>query len=381
MFMDISTETPDITALARLFYIAASGGEPSDQVRENALAHWRETTRSPWRDTRQPQTAAYGEDFFHELELINKNNGLTVKWQRHFSIDGEPDSQQSALAFASECFALLLHKPRTYHDFFCMKYHLSDGHVMDFPIVHPIAMDFWTLYVSRAGSGLIRLGDADSISLHAGDIVLIPPGCECVVTRGGSHWDYDWLSFRSQPKWFELLDWAFSLERPMRVTIDYEPALERLHTQMDELQSIPYQRGDINERLCNNIIENLLIRLKRLSESGLSKTLQVPPPDARVRKAVNYLLPRYRDDLTLEDIAAEVGLSPSRLNALFRQCYGTSLIKWRDRMRLQKARELLQHSTLSVGQIAEQVGYQDALYFSRRFRKEFGQSPSAIRKA
>lgn len=377
--MDISTKPQGITALAQLFYIAANGGQPGAAVRDAALAHWRETTRSPWRDTRQPQTAAYGEDFFHELEIINKNNDLNNNWRGRFNADGVPESAASARNFVSECFALLLHKPRTYHDFFCMKHHLSDGHIMDFPIVHPIAMDFWTLYASRGGTGLIRFTNDESMTLQPGSIALIPPGCECVVTRGEQHWDHDWLSFRSQPQWFELLDWAFSLQRPMVVDIDYPQALQRLHAQMDELQSIPYQRGDINEQLCHNIIENLLIRLKRFNESGRTPNTPGPQPDPRVRKAVNFLLPRYCDDLNLDDIAAEVGLSPSRLNALFRQFYGTSLIKWRDRMRLQKARELLQHSSLSIGQIAERTGFQDPLYFSRRFRKEFKQAPSAIR--
>ena len=51
------------------------------------------------------------------------------------------------------------------------------------------------------------------------------------------------------------------------------------------------------------------------------------------------------------------------------------------RYRIQRARELLRHSALPIGAVAASVGFQDPLYFSRAFRRETGESPSAWRSA
>ena len=368
---------PQITALAQLFFTAASGKEPTAAVREAAIQQWQQVTVSPWLDKQAAHTHLYGELFFTELQSLQQSNDLIGKWKAEFSNSMTPNNADVARAFVSHCFELLLHKPRTYHDFYCMHYTLSDGHIMDFPIIHPVAVDFWTLYYTRDGLGEITLNNQPTIALKHGSVALIPPGCECEVRRehGSDHWQFDVLSFRSHPEWFELLDWAFSLATPIAMDINNTDAIGRLSSQLGELQSTPYQRGDISERLCHNIIENLLIRLRRFSElEG-----RLPPADLRVRKAIQYVLPRYCETLSLDDVAFHAGISASRLNSLFRQQYGTSLIKWRDRMRLQKAQELLNHTQLAIAEVANRVGYEDPLYFSRRFKKQFGFPPSQQR--
>ena len=49
-------------------------------------------------------------------------------------------------------------------------------------------------------------------------------------------------------------------------------------------------------------------------------------------------------------------------------------------IRLQKGKELLENSNLTISEIAYDIGFGDPNYFSRTFQKEFGKSPSAIRK-
>ena len=80
-------------------------------------------------------------------------------------------------------------------------------------------------------------------------------------------------------------------------------------------------------------------------------------------------------------IANDASSSPSRLSALFREHFGISVIKWRDQIRMLKAKELVVHSQDPIGDIASRVGYPDALYFSRRFKDHFGVAPSHFRTA
>jgi len=84
------------------------------------------------------------------------------------------------------------------------------------------------------------------------------------------------------------------------------------------------------------------------------------------------------EQLPLEDICRELEISSSHVGMLFKAAFGISPVRFRTRLRMQKARELLVSSKLNVGQVASSVGYTDPLYFSRVFRREFGITPSSL---
>lgn len=375
--MDISTIAAGQTALSTLLFSALNDVPAPAATRRHAEQYWRATVLTPWRAEANSAQRDHARDFFSELNDPVFSSALRERWRGHFDLDMQPLSQQVALDFLTDFFRALLHKPRSYHDFFCQQHHLSNNHWMDFPLSHPLAVDFWTLYVTRQGHGVIHLANAQH-QLAEGVAALIPPGCRCSVRRkpDTASWRFDWLNFRTAPQWFELMDWAFSVDQPMLVSLDNTAVRKEIYRALDELESTGYQRGDINERLCHNLIVNVLLRLRR-ADANDGTRLHCDP---RVTAIVRFLLPRYRERLTLDDIASHAKLSPGRLNALFRQHYGISVIRWRDNMRMQKARELLMHSSSSINDIAHAIGFDDPLYFSRRFRKEFGVAPSTLRK-
>ncbi|MGI9294964.1 MAG: helix-turn-helix domain-containing protein, partial [Pseudomonadales bacterium] len=178
-------------------------------------------------------------------------------------------------------------------------------------------------------------------------------------------------------EWIELLEWATELTRPVSISVDDPGKFKSLLYQTEQLESTTYLQGSLTERLCMNIIENILIRIRLLAEGGTSEGIKL---DRRIQGAVDYILNHYGEDITVERIADSVNISPSRLSALFREHFGISLIKWRDHIRMEKAKELISHTNLSIGDIAARVGYPDPLYFSRRFNNHFGFAPTSLRK-
>jgi AraC family transcriptional regulator of arabinose operon len=80
-------------------------------------------------------------------------------------------------------------------------------------------------------------------------------------------------------------------------------------------------------------------------------------------------------------LARDCGLSPSRLTHLFREQVGSSPQRFSERCRLNRAAELLRHGGLTGGEVAREVGFDSAFYFSNRFRKAFGKSPRGFTKA
>jgi AraC-like DNA-binding protein len=83
----------------------------------------------------------------------------------------------------------------------------------------------------------------------------------------------------------------------------------------------------------------------------------------------------------ISDLAAELNLSESRLQHLFKQITGLGLGQRLTEQRLQKAALLLTHSRLRIKEIAASVGYEHTSSFTRAFERRFAQTPLAYRRA
>lgn len=83
--------------------------------------------------------------------------------------------------------------------------------------------------------------------------------------------------------------------------------------------------------------------------------------------------------LTLDELAAEVGLSKSYLHQIFVAHTGRAPLEFFTRLKVEEACKLLKATDLTVGEIARRVGCADPYYFSRLFKKAVGVSPKAYR--
>ena len=86
-------------------------------------------------------------------------------------------------------------------------------------------------------------------------------------------------------------------------------------------------------------------------------------------------------DWTLAELGAQAAMSRSAFAARFTQVVGEPAMRYLARWRLLVARQNLREQSDPIGWIAEQVGYRSEAAFCRAFKKEFGISPGADRKA
>lgn len=100
----------------------------------------------------------------------------------------------------------------------------------------------------------------------------------------------------------------------------------------------------------------------------------------RIGKVVRYLGKNYARPMRLSELARYCAVSESTLVHDFRSATGESLIDYLIKLRLEKGAMLLRETQLSVAEIAAGVGFQDANYFSRMFRRKFDASPREYRK-
>jgi two-component system response regulator YesN len=96
--------------------------------------------------------------------------------------------------------------------------------------------------------------------------------------------------------------------------------------------------------------------------------------------AKNYIHTHYQKSFSLEDVAAYVDLTPTYFTKMFKEQTKRTFIDYVTDVRIEKSRELLLHTKLSLKEIAYEVGYKDPNYFSRVFKKWTNQSPKQYRQ-
>jgi len=79
-------------------------------------------------------------------------------------------------------------------------------------------------------------------------------------------------------------------------------------------------------------------------------------------------------------VARKVYISPYYLSHLFREELNITFLEYLTMVRMEEAKKLLKDTSLSIVAIASQVGYEDASYFSKVFKKYVGISPAQYRK-
>jgi len=99
-----------------------------------------------------------------------------------------------------------------------------------------------------------------------------------------------------------------------------------------------------------------------------------------MEETVLYINANYSDpSINLNDMCSKLGVSVSYLSTLFKKLLKTSFSKYLVKVRMEKAQELLQVSTMRIYEISNTVGYNDIYYFSYSFKKYTGLSPKEYR--
>ena len=101
---------------------------------------------------------------------------------------------------------------------------------------------------------------------------------------------------------------------------------------------------------------------------------------AVIEKSIRYLEEDPTQALSIAEVAALSSVSTNYFEHLFKDYAGFSPMEYRAQKRIERARQLLKDSLLSVGEIAYSLGFEDEAYFCRFFKKKTGITPGAYRK-
>lgn len=114
--------------------------------------------------------------------------------------------------------------------------------------------------------------------------------------------------------------------------------------------------------------------------AAVPRATRLPPPWAAQAYAA-VMDGAAETQLTVADVAREIGVHPVHLARGFRRAFGWSpgeLLRWR---RVDRAAELLRHAALPLAEIAQRTGFVDQSHLTRAFRATLGSAPGAYRRA
>ncbi len=153
-----------------------------------------------------------------------------------------------------------------------------------------------------------------------------------------------------------------------RVSAPLLDAFERLVGLLDQPEDIPM--------LAPLILKEVLYRLLKGEQGARLRLMAFAGSHGhKIARAIDWLRENYAQQLKIESLAKDVGMSPSTFHLHFRAVTAMSPLQYQKRMRLLEARRLMLTGEQGVTSVATRVGYESPSQFSREYKRQFGAPP------
>ncbi|WP_258881468.1 AraC family transcriptional regulator [Paenibacillus sp. sptzw28] len=235
--------------------------------------------------------------------------------------------------------------------------------------VGPGVRDLYKVHFIHKGRGILRIGER-TYSLSPGQAFLIYPHVVTYYEADGEHpWTYSWIAFYGTEVAAALSRTRLSPENPV-----FPMDLKAMPGTYDQLTEALDRKGNRDFRF-KAIMYDFLCALVEAVPASENGRLSPKKPDMYVHQCMEYFHAHYSENISVRQLAASLGLDRKYLSAIFKEALSVPPQQYLLNYRMEKASELLAKGCYTVGEVARSVGYQDALLFSRMFKKVKGISP------
>lgn len=201
--------------------------------------------------------------------------------------------------------------------------------------------------------------DGKQIDLHGGDILFVPSG-----------------SLRSRRESEELCDYFsfnFITEDAVNLPTCFGEGVDRdVHRLLAPLDALCEHSYNESREVAEHLLAALIVLLEKRIQSSSIHPL--------TKRILDYIHKNLPERLTLAEIGKECFFSPVYCDTVFKRDMGRSIIDYALDRRVEEAKTMLLEGSLSLTQVAEQVGFDDYNYFARVFKKRTGLSPTSYKK-
>lgn len=234
----------------------------------------------------------------------------------------------------------------------------------------------WLLIYTVGGTGYLT-SRAQEGRTRVGEAILYAPGDlqDYRTDPAAGRWHLLWVHFIPKPSWHPWLQWPVGDHGVRSLRLETGEVRDRFVGAMHRLVQVQHRQLPNATDFAFNALEEALLWAHLTASRGAWMQL-----DTRVRRAMDYLAADLRRPFRLDELAQRCGLSVSRLAHLFKIEAGLSPQQFFEQQRMWHAGQLLQLTGLRIAEVAAEVGYDDQFYFSNRFHRYSGKSPSQFRR-
>lgn len=244
--------------------------------------------------------------------------------------------------------------------------------------------DFMELSIILKGEGTYYI-DGENYPVTEGDLILLNPGTyhKSLVTSPANPAMECYIAFSN----FQFLDSPRDYmplphnQKILHMNASLKQEITKICSAMQK-EYITYRPGQYF--MLKSYVMQLLLKLLREEKDSKERIngciFESTNKKYVVKRIIQYLNLHYREKISLDQIAQNMYLSTFYISKIFKSETGDTPINYLIRLRMEKARELLEEAEpLSIQDIAGSVGYEDAYHFSKLFKKHFGIAPSKWR--
>ncbi|MBC7959386.1 MAG: AraC family transcriptional regulator [Vallitaleaceae bacterium] len=236
--------------------------------------------------------------------------------------------------------------------------------------------DYFMIYVNK-GSGTFRC-QGQEYPLKKNDLFFLFPN----VVHNYCTYEMDllelwWIGFNGTNSLKLLSDLSITPQSPILSLENGNPIyplIENMFHHYKEFSTAAKIKAS------GNLYEIFGTLLERDERSCEKPELVVNGTTKPIEKALAYIDTNYTNQFTMVHLANYIGLNRTYFSTRFRKEVGCTPSEYLNKIRLNQAKYYLVHTTLPIGQIAHSVGFTDALYFSKLFDLHTGYSPTVYRK-
>ena len=161
----------------------------------------------------------------------------------------------------------------------------------------------------------------------------------------------------------------------------------KFHLEDKEFEKIRWILDDMKEENINMVpgyrcclMGHFMVLLGNLSRMYTENLSEINEPSFKIGEAISFINSNYANNIKLEKILQDVGMSRSTFMRKFHQAVGSTPINHLLQIRITEAYKLLRQSNMNISEIAYKVGFNDSNYFTRQFCKVIGITPRTFRQ-
>lgn len=239
--------------------------------------------------------------------------------------------------------------------------------------VGPGVREMHKIHLVHKGKGFFRVGN-ETHQLNAGQGFLIfPHVISYYEADQADPWTYSWIGFQGAQVESIVARTRLSPEQAV-----FPMDLKVMPTMFEQLTEANNHANSADLQL-KAVLYTLMGALVETAPASSNGNVIPNKWDMYTIQSMEFIHAHYNEPISIEGLASHLKLDRKYFSAIFKEATGMPPQQYLLHYRMNKASELLEKSNYAIGEIANSVGYQDQLIFSKMFKRVKGVSPKQYR--